>query len=151
MGISAILAGVSAGFQLLGGISAFSESQEQADVAVRESNERAVERKKEVQRTIARNTALFAKSGVSLQGSPLFSIEQDIETGVADVSAISASGRARARSLKGQGRTALLSGIGGAIGKATPLFGSTPKKPTEDKPKKKPKTTPKKKPKKLEF
>lgn len=150
MGVEALLI-AGAGLNLLGGVSALQESKQQARQAQVEATQQAEERKKEVQRTIARNTALFAKSGISLEGSPLFGIEQDIQTGVEDTGAILESGAARARSLRAQGRTAFLGSIGRATDSITQLASVRASKA----PKKQPKEDSKKKQKKqsdaLEF
>lgn len=103
---------------LAGGISGKREADKQADAAAARGREQERLRAKEVKSQIARNTALFAKSGVSLEGSPLFALEQDAKTGVEDINAISANTRAEVSSLKGQGRSALLGGIAGALGTA---------------------------------
>ena len=113
MGVGLLLA-VSAGLSIAGGISAKKEAEKQANVAIQESAERGDVRADEVRKQLARNTTLFAKSGVSLEGSPLFALETDTATGVKDVQSILRGGQAQASSLRSQGRQALLGGVTGA-------------------------------------
>ena len=120
MGLEVLLA-VSAISSIAGGISAQRESEKQAQQAQTEAKEQGEIRADEVRRQIARNTALFAKSGVSLEGSPLFSLEEDAATGVSDVKSILRGGAARASSLRGQGRAALLGGVAKGLGTASSI------------------------------
>lgn len=122
MGVGLLLA-VGAGLKIAGGIQAKNEADKQADAVMRQTAEQADIRADEVRKQLARNNTLFAKSGVSLEGSPLFSLEQDTETGVRDVGAIMETGRAKASSLRSQGRQALFSGLASGAMSGAGAFG----------------------------
>lgn len=113
MGIETLIL-ASAGLQLLGGFQAQQAAEEQAEASEAETLEKASLRKREIQKQLARNTALFAKSGVSLEGSPLFSLEQGAATGAEDIQAIGRTGAAEASSLRAKGRAAFLGSVAGA-------------------------------------
>ena len=112
MGVELAVAGAVLG--VAGGFSAMSESKKQARRAEEESRERAGLRADDVRSQISSNITLFAKSGVLLQGSPLLSIQRDIETGRKDVQSILAGGIAQGKSLRAQGRQAFLGSLSGA-------------------------------------
>lgn len=121
MGIEAALIGLAVGQ----GISGFSEGEKQAKLKEQETRERADLRADEVRRQLAKNTALFAKSGVDLSGSPLFSLEAGARAGAADVASITRSGYRQAGAMRAQGRQALMSGLTqGALVGASGGFGS---------------------------
>ena len=115
MGIETALIAAAVGSQVAGGIGAQQQGKKQARRAEEESREKASIRADDVRAQIGRNITLFAKSGVQLQGSPLLSIEQDIETGRRDVQSILATGEATGKQLRAAGRQQLLGSIGGAF------------------------------------
>lgn len=112
MGVEALVLGAAAA-SAAGGFMAHEESKKQAKNAQRDALERAKLRKEEVDKQISSNVTMWAKSGVSLEGSPLFQLEQDAETGAEDVRAIIRTGKTQSDSIKAQGRQALLSGLTG--------------------------------------
>ena len=113
---------ISAGLSLAQGVSAMGEADKQAGIAERETIKQQEESKKETRRNIARNVTLFAKSGVSLEGSPLLAIEQDIQTGVENVRDIGEAGKAQVSAIQSRGRQAFLSSVGSAITSGAKAF-----------------------------
>ena len=114
MGIETLFL-ISAGLSLAQGVSAMGEASKQADIAKKETAKAQQQSALETKKNIARNVTLFAKSGINLQGSPLLAIEQDIQTGVANVDDIAMAGKAQVNSIKSQGRQAFLSSVGSGI------------------------------------
>ena len=112
MGVEALVLGAAAA-SVAGGVMGYEESKKQAKNAERDAMENAKLRKEEVSKQISSNVTMWAKSGVSLEGSPLFQLERDAETGAADVRAIIQQGKVKADSIKAQGRQALLGGLAG--------------------------------------
>lgn len=53
----------------------------------------------------------FLKSGVTLEGSPLLVLEETRREGAEEVAAIRAGGESRAKTLRAQGRSALIGGF----------------------------------------
>lgn len=113
---------ISAGLSLAQGVSALGEADRQAGIAAEETAKRQEQSKRETREQIARNVTLFAKSGISLEGSPLLAIEQDIETGVENVRDIGRAGQAQISSIQSQGRQAFLSSVGSVITSGAKAF-----------------------------
>jgi hypothetical protein len=131
-----VLAAVSAGSSLMGGIQAKRESKKQAVTAQAEANLRAEEAGRatareanlvgmEAESVRRRQKLAYLKSGVDLEGSPLLMMEATRRAGLDNVEevfrsgpagAIVTEGRARATQLKASGRQAFMSGIGNAAG-----------------------------------
>lgn len=104
--------------KLGGGIAAMREANRQARIAEFEADQNASLEAESVRSQISKNYTEFAKAGVALEGSPLFTIEKNIETGGKNVQNILRQGKARSKSLRAQGRAALFNAIGSAAGSA---------------------------------
>lgn len=102
----------STAFKLGGGIMAYNEAKKQANTIEQETRENAKITAESVQSQISKNYTEFAKSGVALEGSPLFAIEKNIETGKKNVEDVLKSGYAKANQVKSAGRSALFNAIG---------------------------------------
>lgn len=112
----AAAAAASAVFKLGGGIMAMNEANKQAKFAIQDSKRDAKDEAENVQSQISKNFVEYAKAGVALEGSPMFVINKNIDTGRQNIGRILESGRRQSKSLKAQGRAALFSAIGGAAG-----------------------------------
>lgn len=102
--------------KLGGGLAALSESNEQAKLARAEARRNAKIEADAVRKQLGENYAQLAKSGVSLQGSPLLVLEENIKVGTENVQDILRQGKARADEIKASGRAALFSSIASAGG-----------------------------------
>ena len=99
--------------------------EDQARVAQAEAQSEAERRANEVRKFSKKQALAFMKSGVSLDGSPLLTIDETVTEGQKEVDAISKAGDAkanlsnqRAAITKNEGRAAFVSGILGAGGSA---------------------------------
>lgn len=97
--------------------------EDQARVAQAEAAAEAQRRANEVRKFSATKALAFMKNGVSLDGSPLLSIGEDVSEGQKEVNAIAAAGDARANLYnrkaaitKNEGRAAFIGGILGGAG-----------------------------------
>jgi hypothetical protein len=122
MGVeTALIAGV-AGSQLLGGTQANKEAKKQARIAEEQAQRSAELEADDVKRQLSRATTLFAKSGVSLEGSPLFVLQESAQAGVENVQDILSAGATQADSLRASGRQQLLGSIGSAVSTGAGAF-----------------------------
>lgn len=104
---------------------------EQGQLAQSEAQAEAQRKANENRKFLKRQKLAFLKSGVTLEGSPLFTLETTLEEGQEEVTAIAKRGGAQARlfsqkasQARGAGRSALVSGIGGATSTAFNAFGT---------------------------
>ena len=108
------LAGATA--KLGGGLMAYNEAMKQAGIIEAETAENAKIEAESVKSQISKNYVEFAKAGVALEGSPLFAIEENIETGKKNVANVIRSGKAKASQMRSSGRAALFNAIGSTAG-----------------------------------
>lgn len=96
--------------------------EDQARLAQAEAAAEAQRKANEVRKFSRTQALAFMKNGVSLEGSPLLSINETIDEGQKEVNAITESGRAKAdlytrkaANVRAEGRAAMIGGIlGGA-------------------------------------
>ena len=103
---------------------------EQGRLAQSEAQAEAQRKANENRKFLKRQKLAFLKAGVTLEGSPLFTLETTLEEGQEEVTAIAKRGRAQARlfsqravQTRGAGRASFISGIGGAASSAFNAFG----------------------------
>ena len=101
-------------FKVGGGLMAYGEAMDQAKIAAEETEENAKIAAESVKSQISKNYVEFAKSGVALEGSPLFTIDKNIETGKKNVENIFRTGKANVNKIISAGRSALFNSIGSA-------------------------------------
>lgn len=133
-----VLAAISAGSSLIGGLQQRAAGKEQAAMAMasaemqgkeqaRVSAAQALQEKKAAESAAREQKIRFLKSGVGLEGSPFLALEETrlqgernvneiISSGGSAVASTMAEGRTRAASLKNQGRAAFMSGLSSAAG-----------------------------------
>lgn len=139
MGLSQVLAGASiaatVGGQLFAGFSASraadaeaKDIEAQASLERTENLEEARRQKRENRRFLAKQSVMFVKGGVSLEGSPLLVLEETEEEGKKQFAAGKRQAQARfkfglekAGRVKAQGRSKLLGGIFGGIASGTAM------------------------------
>lgn len=117
---------ISAASSIMGGLSANRAAkqeaglmEEQGGLAQEEADREAALHARDVKRFRSQQAVAFTKNGVSLAGSPLLVLEDTRATGQEEVDSIVKSGAAertlynqRATITRGQGRAALIGGIG---------------------------------------
>ena len=115
MVVSALLIG-SAVAQLGGGLLSLSESNKQAKLAKAESKRTAEIEASDIKKQIGQNIAQLAKSGISLEGSPLLALDESLDVGRSNIENILEGGKAKSSQIKAAGRAALFSSAAGAAG-----------------------------------
>lgn len=129
---------ISVGSQIMGGMAANKASKreaslldEQAALAQAEAQAEATRKANENRKFLKRQKLAFLKNGVTLEGSPLFVLEETLEKGQEEVNAISRQGDARARlfsaraeQTRNEGRSQLVGGFMGAASSAFNAFGT---------------------------
>jgi hypothetical protein len=140
MGIETALitaAVVAAGASIAGGVSAQRSAnqeaklqREQGGIANAEAQRQAAIRAEEVRKFSKVQKLAFLKSGVTLEGSPLLTLDETLTQGQEEVDAISRSGASQynlaqkqARITQNKGRAALIGGIGNAAGAGLTYYG----------------------------
>lgn len=128
---------ISVGSSILGGFAAKDAAKREAGLQDDQARLAQSEAAAEAQRVanqnrkfLKRQKLAFIKAGVTLDDSPLFVLEETLEEGQEEVTAISRRGdaqarlfSARAQQTRGQGRAALISGFGNAASSAFNSFG----------------------------
>lgn len=102
--------------KLGGGILAFQESNKQAAIAREETKRSAKIEADAVRKQLGTQYTQLAKSGVSLEGSPLLMLEENIAVGTENVRDIIRAGQAKEKQIRSAGRAALFGSIAGATG-----------------------------------
>ena len=141
MGVTAAFitfAAISAVSSIAGGIAGNKAAKQEATLLDEQGRIAQSEAQAEAQRVananrkfLKRQKLAFLKNGVTLEGSPLFTLETTLEEGQAEVDAVARRGAAqqrlfsqRASQTRSSGRTSFISGIGGAASAAFNAFGT---------------------------
>lgn len=67
----------------------------------------------ELEKNVSSNISRLAASGVTLEGSPLFALEQSVQTGIENIADIGRAGRAQEKALIASGKQAVIGDIVG--------------------------------------
>lgn len=113
--IGAGAAVVGAGASIAGGISARKESKKQVGLQRAATSAKATAREKQIKGILAEQKLSFLKSGVTLEGTPLIVQKEQEKLGRQEVADIRQFGEAQSSSLLGQGRQALVGGLGAGV------------------------------------
>lgn len=107
----------SAGSSVVSGIQQNNEAKKQAKLTLQKADAEANEELAQGQRYRNKQAVAYLKSGVAIdQGSPLLAMQATLDTAATNAKNIRDTGWAQAKSLKKQGRNALIGGIMGGVG-----------------------------------
>lgn len=106
MGIeTAIILGLTA----LSAVSTMSAANKEAEAAIKEGNIVAANKAKETKLKAARLQTSFLNSGLTLEGTPMATINDTFSTGLADINQISSNYNSKAKAAISKGRSSVLS------------------------------------------
>lgn len=112
MGIETIailgLAGLSA-------MNSINSSEKEAKATIAEGNIATANKGKETRAKAARLSSSFLNSGLTLEGTPMSTIEDTYNTGLQDIGQISSNYNNKASSIISKGRSAALSGMASSV------------------------------------
>ena len=124
MATGAILAGVNAAGSLYSGFEQKKEADKQARELQEEANYLAEQSRERAERTVQNQKLSYIKSGIQLDSeSSQFMFKDTKVKGEHEASRITERGRKQAKSLKRQGRQALIGGVFGAASSGLKGYG----------------------------
>lgn len=103
------------GLSVLKASSAISQSEDEAQAVVDQANIQAENKGKEVRLRTARQQSSFLTSGLTLEGTPMASIQSTFETGLQDINQITTNANKRSKNIVSAGRTQALGELAGGI------------------------------------
>lgn len=114
IGLAGTLIGVWSAYDT--GKSAKEDKDDAADLAIREAEEAAKKQLQETEQILSTQQAAYASGGVSLEGTPLFVIEETNRKAAEERELILELGGYRSSALRNQGASLYTQGLGKAAG-----------------------------------
>lgn len=106
--MSAFTAALAVGLTALSAVNTMSAAKDESDAAIEEGNIASENKAKETKLAAARQESSFLSSGLTLEGTPMASINETYETGLSDLAQIKSNYETKASNIMSQARSQVL-------------------------------------------
>lgn len=99
------------GLEVAKGVQGVRQAKQEAKAVVAEANIQAANKAKEVRRQVAASKMSFLSSGLSLEGTPMISMQGVFDTGLQDIGQIVSNANSKSKRIMSSARSDFMSGI----------------------------------------
>lgn len=124
-------AAIIGGLQVASAIGNYNQAKSQARQAIKQGNQAAETRAKEISKLVAQQRVSYLASGLELDGTPQSVMNDTINTGLEDIKAIKSSAKTQAKNIIKTGQANLLGGLAQAGASAYSAYSGFAKTPTQ--------------------
>lgn len=115
-------AAIIGGLQVASAIGNYNQAKSQARQTIRQGNQMAENRAKEISRLVAQQRVSYLASGLELDGTPQSVMNDTYNTGLEDIKAIKSNAKTQAKNIIKQGQANLLGGLAQAGASAYSVY-----------------------------
>ena len=124
-------AAIIGGLQVASAIGNYNQAKSQARQAIKQGNQAAETRAKEISKLVAQQRVSYLSAGLELDGTPQSVMNDTFNTGLEDIKAIKSSASTQAKNIIKQGQANLLGGLAQAGASAYSVYSGFAQTPTQ--------------------